>query len=86
MGLAVLGAVGRDNFGEIVFSAGCRFHGCSYVEEVEVHALSFGLNQARKMDMNIVQMETDYSVVVAAIMILMLAGPVGGLAMRILRI
>lgn len=66
-GLAALGAVGRDCFGDIVFSAGCRFHGCSDAEEAEVQALSFGLNQARKLNLNKVQMETDCIAVVAAV-------------------
>ena len=66
-GLAALGAVGRDCFGDIVFSAGCRFHGCSDAEEAEVQALSFGLNQARKLNLNKVQMETDCNTVVAAV-------------------
>ena len=51
-GLAGLGAVGRDCFGDIVFSTASYFHGCSDAEEAEVQVLSFGLNQDRKLNLN----------------------------------
>uniref|UniRef100_A0A453GL61 RNase H type-1 domain-containing protein n=1 Tax=Aegilops tauschii subsp. strangulata TaxID=200361 RepID=A0A453GL61_AEGTS len=66
-GLAGLGAVGRDCFGDIVFSVASYFHGCSDAEEAEVQVLSFGLNQDRKLNLNKVQMKTDCITVMAAV-------------------